>query len=123
MERFSDLMVKDVRTGECFRADQLLVDNMEKITSDPKAAPDRVKEARDVTTQVECYSKSELAALFVKYNIKAPLTGNDLSPPLEFNLMFATAIGPGGNIPGCVSSYNYNYNYNIVIQGVCGLFD
>ena len=46
------------------------------------------------------YSREELGELFVKYNVKAPLSGNDLSPPLDFNLMFGTSIGPGGNIPG-----------------------
>ena len=46
------------------------------------------------------YSKEELGALLKKYGVKAPLTGNDFSDPLEFNLMFGTSIGPGGNIPG-----------------------
>jgi glycyl-tRNA synthetase len=36
----------------------------------------------------------------VKYNIKSPLTGNDLSEPIEFNLMFSTSIGPAGLIKG-----------------------
>lgn len=47
------------------------------------------------------YSQQELAALFVQYNVKSPSTGNDLTPPISFNLMFQTSIGPGGNMPGC----------------------
>lgn len=35
-----------------------------------------------------------------KYNMKAPLTGNDLTDPVGFNLMFSTSIGPAGNIKG-----------------------
>lgn len=53
-----------------------------------------------IVVQVDNYSKEELGEMFVKYNVKSPLTGNALSPPMEFNLMFGTAIGPGGNTPG-----------------------
>lgn len=38
----------------------------------------------------------------MNYNVKSPTTGNDLSPPVPFNLMFKTFIGPGGNMPGYV---------------------
>ncbi|MGH0160072.1 UNVERIFIED_CONTAM: hypothetical protein FKN15_040075 [Acipenser sinensis] len=50
--------------------------------------------------QLDNYSQQELAELFVKYNVKSPVTGNDVSPPISFNLMFQTCIGPGGNMPG-----------------------
>lgn len=46
------------------------------------------------------YSKTELGALMKKYGVKAPETGNDISDPEEFNLMFATSIGPSGLIKG-----------------------
>jgi len=32
--------------------------------------------------------------------IKAPETGNDLSPAVPFNLMFASEIGPTGQLKG-----------------------
>lgn len=50
--------------------------------------------------QLDNYSQQELADLFVKYNVKSPTTGNDLTAPISFNLMFQTSIGPGGNMPG-----------------------
>ena len=53
------------------------------------------------------YSREEFEELFVKYSVKAPLSGNDISPPLDFNLMFRTSIGPGGNIPGLAAQPNY----------------
>ena len=31
--------------------------------------------------------------------VKSPL-GNELSEPVDFNMMFATSIGPTGQIPG-----------------------
>lgn len=46
------------------------------------------------------YTQQELSDLFGKYNVKSPTTGNDLTPPISFNLMFQTSIGPGGNMPG-----------------------
>ena len=50
--------------------------------------------------QMDNYTQQELTDLFVKYNVKSPSTGNDLTPPVSFNLMFKTSIGPGGNMPG-----------------------
>lgn len=50
--------------------------------------------------QMDNYTQQELSDLFVKYNVKSPTTGNDLTAPISFNLMFQTSIGPGGNMPG-----------------------
>ena len=36
----------------------------------------------------------------MKYEVKAPGTNNELCDPQDFNLMFATSIGPSGLIPG-----------------------
>ncbi len=55
MERFSDLMVKDLVNGECFRADHLLTDNMERMTSDPKCIPEKAKEYAEVVTKVRSH--------------------------------------------------------------------
>lgn len=41
-----------------------------------------------------------MSQIMKKYNMKSPITGNDLSEPIEFNLMFATQIGPSGLIKG-----------------------
>lgn len=45
-------------------------------------------------------NKAEMSAIMKKYNMKSPITGNDLSEPIEFNLMFGTQIGPSGLIKG-----------------------
>lgn len=52
MERFSDLMVKDLVNGECFRADHLLKDHLEQLTSNPKCTPEQTKEYAGVITKV-----------------------------------------------------------------------
>ena len=54
VERFADLMVKDVITGECFRADHLLTQSLEKMASDSKCAADKRAEYDEVIRQVQC---------------------------------------------------------------------
>ncbi len=103
VEKFSDFMVKDTSTGDCYRADHLLTQNLEKFAADPKCSVEKKAEYESVVRQADNYSKEEMGELFVKYKIKAPLTGNPLSAPVEFNLMFSTGIGPGNGIPGLVT--------------------
>ncbi|XP_023263686.1 glycine--tRNA ligase-like [Seriola lalandi dorsalis] len=100
VDKFADYMVKDAQTGECYRADHLLKAHLKKLMSDEKCSVEKVNEMEDVITQMDNYTQQELADLFVKYNVKSPSTGNDLTPPISFNLMFQTSIGPGGNMPG-----------------------
>lgn len=52
VDRFSDLMVKDVKTGECFRADQLFADHMEQLLADPKCPADKKEEYKTALRQV-----------------------------------------------------------------------
>lgn len=52
--------------------------------------------------QIDGMSMEEMGKTIVKYNMKSPLTNNDLSEPMEFNLMFSTAIGPTGHIKGWI---------------------
>ncbi|XP_034717548.1 glycine--tRNA ligase-like isoform X2 [Etheostoma cragini] len=100
VDKFADYMVKDAKTGECHRADHLLKGHLKKMLSDEKCSAEKVTEMETVITQMDNYTQQELTDLFVKYNVKSPSTGNDLTPPISFNLMFKTSIGPGGNMPG-----------------------
>ncbi|NXS76087.1 GARS ligase, partial [Pandion haliaetus] len=78
----------------------LLTAHLQKLMSDKKCTAEKKAEMENVLTQLDNYGQQELADLFVNYNVKSPITGNDLSPPVSFNLMFKTSIGPGGNMPG-----------------------
>lgn len=40
--------------------------------------------------------------LIRKFNVKSPITGNDLSEAVEFNLMFDTKVGPSSLFKGFV---------------------
>ena len=101
--RFTDFMVKDVKNGECFRADHLIEAQLEKILSTDKKMSAEAKQAiDDCLRQVDNMSAAEMQAVIVNYNMKSPVTGNDLTEPVAFNLMFATSIGPTGLIKGLV---------------------
>uniref|UniRef100_A0A8C4NIR1 Glycine--tRNA ligase n=1 Tax=Eptatretus burgeri TaxID=7764 RepID=A0A8C4NIR1_EPTBU len=100
VDKFSDFMVKDVKNGECFRADHLLKAHLQKLMADKKCSQEKKSTMQNVITQLDNCGQQELADLFIEYNVKSPSTGNDLTPPITFNLMFQTSIGPGGNIPG-----------------------
>ncbi|XP_017791329.1 PREDICTED: glycine--tRNA ligase [Habropoda laboriosa] len=100
VERFADLMVKDVKTGECFRLDHLIKSYLEKVISDKKSNENTRLECKDIIVKLDGMTKDEMAAVVSKFSIKSPISGNDLTEPIEFNLMFATQIGPSGVVKG-----------------------
>lgn len=128
VDKFADWMCKDPRSGEIFRADHLVEEVLEsrlkgdKEASGQKVEVDEGKEAKkkkklketkavklddavvteyeEILAKIDNYNGDELGALITKYNIKNPSTGGDLQPPVAFNLMFQTSIGPSSNLPG-----------------------
>merc|ERR1719409_840199 len=94
-------MVKDVKDeARFFRADKLLEDIMDAKLAEPGITEEKRTEFTTVRNQADAYSMDEIAEVFQRYQIKAPETGNDLSDPYEFNLMFPTPIGPSGLLQG-----------------------
>ncbi|XP_012265682.2 glycine--tRNA ligase isoform X1 [Athalia rosae] len=100
VDRFADLMIKDIKTGECFRLDHFIKAHLEKIAADKKTAEELRAECSDIVVRLDGMTKDELAAIVARFNMKSPITGNDLTEPIEFNLMFGTQIGPSGLIKG-----------------------
>jgi len=102
VERFTDLMVKDVVNGVPHRADKLLEDHIEKLIQENPGMPKEEKEELElIHRQADAYSPEELGDLILnRFKIPAPHTGNELSEPAAFNLMFKTSIGPDGNSIG-----------------------
>jgi len=99
--RFTDLMVKDLITSNCFRADHILEDRLKTLIAALKPEEtDKLKELEDVSAQVDTYTEKEMDEMIKKYGVVAPETGNGLSYPEPFNLMFKTSIGPTGTVPG-----------------------
>lgn len=101
VDRFTDLMVKDPETGECFRADKLLEDAIDNLLEANPTMPTEEKEEHlRVQRQADAYTPTELDELLKKYDCKAPASGQPFSASFPFNLMFKTSIGPEGTAVG-----------------------
>ncbi|KAG2755085.1 glycyl-tRNA synthetase [Suillus brevipes Sb2] len=126
--RFADWMVKDTKTGDVLRADHLVKNVLEaRLTGDREArglaaqpkddekdkkrkkkakavavqlADELVKEFESILAQLDNYSGPEIGELCRKYDIRNPDTDNEVGEPQQFNLMFASSIGPTGQHPG-----------------------
>ncbi|KAI8623084.1 hypothetical protein F5Y19DRAFT_468787 [Xylariaceae sp. FL1651] len=130
VDRFSDWMCKDPKTGEIMRADHFVEDILtarlkgdkearghasnEEQKKDPKRASkaskakgqtavklddEVVQEYESVLAKIDNYDDKGLAALIEKYDLRCP-SGELPTPPVAFNLMFQTSIGPSSNTPG-----------------------
>ncbi|KAB1202445.1 Glycine--tRNA ligase 1, mitochondrial [Morella rubra] len=101
VDKFTDLMVKDEKTGTCYRADHLIKDFCnEKLQKDLSMSQEKAAELRHVLAILDDLSTEELGSKIKEYGITAPETKNPLSDPYPFNLMFQTSIGPSGLSPG-----------------------
>lgn len=133
VDKFSDWMCKDRKTGEIFRADHIIEEVLEsrlvgdkearglvkdanasaKEDADKKKRKKKVKqiqavkledaaikEYEEVLAKIDGYSGAELGELMQRFKIGNPVTGDPLEPPVAFNLMFETAIGPSGQLKG-----------------------
>jgi glycyl-tRNA synthetase len=130
VDKFADWMCKDPKTGEIFRADHIIEEILEaRLKGDKEARGERIveegedadkkkrkkklkdikaikldekviQEYEGVLAKISDCSGEELGKLIVDYGITSPTTGNPLEPPVSFNLMFQTSIGPSANLPG-----------------------
>lgn len=100
VDKFADYMVKDVKTGECFRLDHLIKQHFEKVVADKKTSTEDKAALSLTLARLDGMTMEEMNDLMRKHDMKSPLTGNDLSDAMEFNLMFPISIGPSGNLKG-----------------------
>lgn len=132
VDKFADYMVKDMQSGEIYRADHMVENVLEaRLKGDQEArakeagqatqaAPaaeekktkkkaksvavklpeETVAEYNTILAQLDDFNGDQLAELIKKHDIRAPATGNEVSPPTEFNLMFESNIGPTGQTKG-----------------------
>lgn len=100
VEKFKDFMVKDTVTGECHRADHLLEETIDKLLENDKLTAEERHALESDRAQADNYNVEELGAALTKYGAIAPDTGNAVSAPFPFNLMFPTPIGPSGREQG-----------------------
>lgn len=79
VDGFSDPLTECQKCHEPFRADHLV---------------------KDIVENPDTMSAEELTDVIGKNNVKCPECGGELGNAYEFNLMFKTAIGPGGKRAG-----------------------
>lgn len=130
--RFADWMVKDTKTGDVLRADHLVKNVLEaRLAGDREARgyahqppteddkkkkkkkvksvavqlpDDTLNEYHAILAQLDNFSGPELGELCRKHGIRNPDTDNEVGEPQQFNLMFASSIGPTGQHPGYAHS-------------------
>ena len=95
VDRFADVMVKDLETGECFRLDHLIKAHFEKLLDSEKTSAEKRQEYEGIVARLDGLSRQELTDVMRKYGMKSPTSGHELSDGMDFNLMFSTRIGPG----------------------------
>lgn len=100
VDKFHDLLVRDVETGDCFRADHLLADRLNQLIDDVATSEQNRLEMTALRERLDELSQTDMDNAIIKYKATSPDTGNTLSPSYPFNLMFETSIGPSSLIPG-----------------------
>ncbi|ORX73615.1 glycyl-tRNA synthetase [Linderina pennispora] len=58
------------------------------------------EELRSILAQIDNYDGQGLGELIKRFDIRNPTTGNEVTAPVEFNLMFESSIGPTGQLKG-----------------------
>ncbi|XP_071701928.1 glycine--tRNA ligase, mitochondrial 1-like [Rutidosis leptorrhynchoides] len=93
VKKFTDLMVKDEKTGLFYRVDHLLKDHCkDKLKKDLSISAEKAAELKHLLAVLDDLSDEQLGTKFKE--IVAPDTKNSFSDPEQFNLMFKTKIGP-----------------------------
>ncbi|KIJ45497.1 hypothetical protein M422DRAFT_166614 [Sphaerobolus stellatus SS14] len=145
--RFADWMVKDTKTGEVLRADHLVKAVLKsRLDGDreargqkaqPEDEKDKKKKKKNVKTTIvklpdeevklyeeilnrlDDYSGPELGQLCRQHKIVNPDTGNEVTEPQEFNLMFTSSIGPTGQHQGYLrpeTAQGHFLNFNRLLE-------
>jgi glycyl-tRNA synthetase len=86
--KFSDYMVRDEKTRMCYRADHVLKGHLQAVIAKAETTEDVRKEAAVALARVDDLDQAGLTAALKKWDAKSPDTGNNITDPAPFNLMF-----------------------------------
>lgn len=129
VDKFADSMCKDPKNGEIFRADHFIEEILENrlkgdkeargLTIESKEEDTKkkrktkgavavavrlddtvVQEYEETLAKIDNYNTQELGELIKKFDLRNPATDVQPLPPVDFNLMFSTSIGPSSNLRG-----------------------
>ncbi|KAI0975379.1 glycyl-tRNA synthetase 1 [Xylaria arbuscula] len=108
VDKFADWMCKDSVKGEYLRADHL-VENVlaSRLTrgvngpakNSPKLDEATAAEYQTILAKIDNYDGPELGELIKKFDIRNPDGNGEVLPPMPFNLMFKSTVGPSAAAP------------------------
>jgi glycyl-tRNA synthetase len=64
-----------------------------------KLSPTEEHDIKTTLSTLDGLKEIQMHEVIVRYGIRAPDTGNELSTPEPFNLMLPTSVGPSTRIP------------------------
>ena len=102
VDRFTDIMIKDSKSGKNYRADKLLEDVLTYVLENSVLNDKKKKELEIIRNKVDTYSCEDLDEL-LKHQFRKDVlayledTPLDLENCQHFNLMFQTSVGPDKN--------------------------
>lgn len=118
VDKFADWMCQDPVKGEFIRADHLIEAVIAKRLSDDREArahlsPDTgnkkaqakrledatVKEFEEILAKIDNFDGPDLGELIKRFDIRNLDGNNEVLPPIPFNLMFKSSIGPSAAAP------------------------
>ncbi|KAI0904620.1 glycyl-tRNA synthetase 1 [Ustulina deusta] len=108
VDKFADWMCKDPARGEYLRADHLvenvLASRLARGVNGPSKNSPKLDEAtaaeyRSILAKIDNYDGPELGDLITKFDIRNPDGNGEVLPPMPFNLMFKSTVGPSAAAP------------------------
>ncbi|KAK0727465.1 glycyl-tRNA synthetase 1 [Lasiosphaeria miniovina] len=111
VDKFADLMCKGPAKGEYLRADHLVENVLESRLSwglngpskdSPKLGDAAISEYNDILAKIGNYDGPQLGELITRLDIRNPDGNGEANPPIPFNLMFKSTIGPSSATPICL---------------------
>ncbi|RWA10170.1 hypothetical protein EKO27_g4931 [Xylaria grammica] len=108
VDKFADWMCKDAARGEYLRADHLvenvLASRLARGVNGPSKNSPKLDEAtaaeyQNILAKIDNYDGPELGDLITKFDIRNPDGNGEVLPPMPFNLMFKSTVGPSAAAP------------------------
>jgi glycyl-tRNA synthetase len=96
-------VVTDEKSGENYHLKHLIKLHLEKVKADKNTKAETRLECEDIAINLNGMTKEEMGAVLRRFEMKAPISGNDLSEPSSVTLMFSVFIYQTGNKFGHLS--------------------
>ncbi|KAK3299446.1 glycyl-tRNA synthetase [Chaetomium fimeti] len=108
VDKFADWMCKDSVKGDYLRADHLVATVLKArlargtrglVKDSPNLEQATIDEYNGILAKIDNYDGDGLAELIKQHGIRNPENNNEVLPPVPFNLMFKSTIGPSTAAP------------------------